>query len=406
MGFFAKLFGIDSDKNNKVVPQAKFLNGYPVESSYFTGDLYTNSLVSSVVHRIASYGSMISYQHVRGVGKDFEVVPDDVHRLLTVKPNSYMTPSDLYYKIWTDLLLRSNSYIYIKRDKNTGKPIALLPVISQNVEMVEIENLLFYKFTFDDGSKLVAYQGDIIHNRLYFYKNDIFGTEMPGIRDDVGLLDTMQVSLDASLKNSAQIKGILKHSNTIDPEDLEKQEKLFKESYLSAKNSGGIGMIDAKFDFIPITYSGKIIDRDEMAEIRDYVYRHFGVNDKILLSTYTSDEWQAYFEGNMSPILNQFCQRLTLAFFTDKEIGYLNRIESSVNQISFMNSSQKVQMVKLALDGALYTRNEIRQWFGDGPIPGGDTVQYSKNFTENTGSNNKEDDDGETNKTDSTNTNS
>ena len=89
----------------------------------------------------------------------------------------------------------------------------------------------------------------------------------------------------------------------------------------------------------------------------------------------------------MSPILNQMTQRYNLAFFTDKELGYKNRIQSSVNQVTFMNSSQKIQMVKLALDGALYNRNEIRAWFGDSPIPGGDTYQYSKNFTENTGGN-------------------
>ena len=56
----------------------------------------------------------------------------------------------------------------------------------------------------------------------------------------------------------------------------------------------------------------------------------------------------------------------------------------SVNLVTFMSASQKISMVKLALDGALYTRNEIRQWFGDSPVEGGDTYQYSKNFTENT----------------------
>ena len=50
-------------------------------------------------------------------------------------------------------------------------------------------------------------------------------------------------------------------------------------------------------------------------------------------------------------------------------------------------------MVKLALDGALYTRNEIRQWFGDSPVEGGDTYQYSKNFTEQGGMNSNGQDD-------------
>ena len=73
---------------------------------------------------------------------------------------------------------------------------------------------------------------------------------------------------------------------------------------------------------------------------------------------------------------------MNIRFFTDKELGFGNRIQSSVNHITFMSPQQKINMVKLSLDGALYNRNEIRQWFGDSPIPGGDVYQYSKNFTE------------------------
>ena len=402
MGFFANLFGIKKNDPKKTSPSAKFLNGAPSEPAYYSGDLYTNGLVGSIVHRIASYASMLSFEHVRGDSKNFEIVDDEVHKLLAVKPNFYMTPSDVQYKSWTDLLLRNNSYQYILRDKQ-GKPIALLPVIAGSIEMQEIDGFLFYKFTFSSGQSLIVYQGDVVHNRLFFYRNDIFGSENIGLREDVGFNNSMRTSLQAAMENGAYIRGILKHANTIDPEDLEAQEKIFKESYLKPGNNGGIGVIDAKFDIIPLNYTGKFVDKDQMAEIRDCVYRHFGVNDKILLSTYTSDEWQSYFEGNMSPILNQMIQRYNLAFFTDKELGYKNRIQSSVNQVSFMSSAQKIQMVKLALDGALYNRNDIRAWFGDSPIPGGDTYQYSKNFTENTNTGGNES--GTSDETDSSNTN-
>jgi hypothetical protein len=111
------------------------------------------------------------------------------------------------------------------------------------------------------------------------------------------------------------------------------------------------------------------------------------MNDEILMSKYTSDTWQSFHEGTIAPVLNNTTQNMTLHFFSDKELGYENRIVSSVNNISFMSAGQKAGMVKLALDGALYNRNEIREWFGDTPIEGGDVYQYSKNFTENTNQN-------------------
>jgi HK97 family phage portal protein len=365
--------------------------------------VYANHLVRSIVHKIANYCSTISFEHVRGYGASFAKVDSHLNRLLTVKPNEFMTPSELWYKFFTDLWITNNAYIWLKRDRD-GMIEAMLPVVADKVDLIETQGFLFYKFTFANGEKLTVYSGDVIHRRRYFYKNDWFGDNNDPLRDSVGLADTLQVSLDAALKNGAQIKGILQHQNTIDPEDLERHEKLFRESYLRASNNGGVGMIDAKFNFIPIAYSGKIIDAEQMKEIRDYVYRYFGVNDDIMLAKYSSDTWQSFHEGTIVPELNATEQAIRIHAFTDKEIGFGNRVISSVNSISFMSAQQKIAMVKLALDGALYNRNEIRQWFGDGPIPGGDVYQYSKNFTETgddpNNTTNTEDEDGEAGTTD------
>lgn len=400
--FFQSLFSIDPNKQSQNVMAGRLLNGSPTEYTPYTGELFANSLVRGIVDRIASYGSMISFEHTRGSGSTFEkMTRSPLNKLLTLKPNDFMSPADLQYKFWVDLLLTNNAYQWIKRDVN-GTPVAILPVIANQIEFVEINSFPFYRFTFENGNKLVEPASDIVHIRRHYYRNDMFGSDNDPLRNDLGLLNTMQVSLDASLKNGAQIKGILQHQNTVDPEDLEKHEKLFRESYLKASNSGGIGMLDAKFNFIPINYTGKIISHEEMKEIRDYVYRYFGVNDRILTSDFTSDQWQPVYEGVIAPELNKMSQAYTIKSFTDTELNYMNRIVPSVNLITFLSPQQKISMVKLALDGALYTRNEIRQWFGDGPVEGGDTFQYSKNFTENTQSGDQGGTSGETAETNST----
>lgn len=404
--FFQKLFKIDPNDNSASQgTEAKFLNGSSTEYSRYTGDVYANHLVRGIVHKIANYCSLMSFEHVRGYGNSFEKMNDQLSRLLTFKPNEFMSPSELIYKFFTDLFVTNNAYIWIQRDNSTGEPVAFLPVVCDHVKMIESNGFLFYKFYFEKGEVITVYSGDVIHRRRFFYKNDWFGDDNEPLRDSVGLNDTMQVSLDASLKNGAQIKGILQHQNTIDPEDLAKHEQLFRESYLKASNSGGVGMIDAKFNFIPVPYSGKIIDAEQMKEIRDYVYRYFNMNDEIMMSKYNSEQWQAFHEGTIAPELNGLEQSMRMKLFTDRQIGLGHRIVSSVNAITFMSPQQRINMVKLSLDGALYNRNEIRGWFGDAPIPGGDTYQYSKNFTEDVSNNpNKttatEDEDGKANKTD------
>ena len=400
--FFQNLFKVDTDNKTSQTVEANFLTGSTDSYTRYTGDVYANHLVRSIVNKIATYCSLISFEHVRGEGSSFEKMNDPLSRLLTFKPNSFMTPSDLIYKFITDLFVTNNAYIWIQRD-SLGEPTALLPVVCDHVKMVEVKGFLFYKFFFESGDVIAVPFEDVIHRRRFFYKNDWFGDDNEPLRDSIGLSDTLQVSLDASLKNGAQIKGILQHQNTIDPEDLPKHEQLFRESYLKASNSGGIGMIDAKFNFIPVPYSGKIIDVEQMKEIRDYVYRYFNMNDEIMLSKYTSDQWQAFHEGTIAPELNGLEQAMRIKLFTDRQIGVGHRIVSSVNAITFMSPQQRISMVKLSLDGALYNRNEIRAWFGDSPIPGGDVYQYSKNFTEESSSNKnveKEEDNGQAGQTD------
>ena len=394
--FFQRLFGIDPLDRGGQESQAKFLNGSSTESSRYEGEIYANHLTRSIVHKIATYCSMISFEHCRGYGDSFEKMNSQINRLLTVKPNKWMTPSELLYKHYTGLLLKNNAYIWIKRD-SSGKVESLIPIVASKTEMMEYNGELFYQFTFQKGDKVRIWFGDVLHDRQFYFSNDWFGDSNDPLRDPLGLIDTLQTSLDASLKHGAQLKGILRHQNTITPEDLAEHERIFRESYLAANNNGGVGMIDAKFDFIPLAYSGKITDAEQMKEIRDYVYRYFGVNDKIMLSSYSSDDWQAFHEGKITPMLNGTEQKLRIHLFSDTEIGYGNRIVSSVNNISFMNATQKIALTKLALDGALYNRNEIRQWFGDAPIPGGDTYQYSKNFQETS---TKGDNDGEADQTD------
>lgn len=389
---FQKIFKIDPNGTTSrgSETEAKFLNGSPSEFTRYTGEVYANHLVRGIVHKIANYCSLVKFDHVRGYNAGFEKLNDSLSRLLTFKPNTFMTPSELIYKFITDLFVTNNAYMWIQRDPTTGEPVALLPVVCDHTKMIESNGFLFYKFYFEKGDVLVVHESDIIHRRRFFYKNDWFGDDNEPLRDSIGLNETMQVSLDASLKNGAQIKGILQHQNTIDPEDLAKHEQLFRESYLKASNSGGVGMIDAKFNFIPVPYSGKIIEADQMKEIRDYVYRYFNMNDEIMMSKYNSEEWQSFHEGTIAPELNGLTQAMRIKLFTDRQIGLGHRITSSVSAITFMSNTQKIQMVKYALEGALYNKNEVREWFGDEPIPGGDVYQISKNYTEDVTENNKE----------------
>jgi len=39
-----------------------------------------------------------------------------------------------------------------------------------------------------------------------------------------------------------------------------------------------------------------------MKELRDAVFRYFGVNENIIMGNYTEDEWNAFYESTIEPL--------------------------------------------------------------------------------------------------------
>ena len=128
---------------------------------------------------------------------------------------------------------------------------------------------------------------------------------------------------------------------------------------------------DAKADAKQIDQKDFVPAAEVTAAAVARIYKFFNVNDKIVDSSYSENEWISYYEAQVEPDVIQFAEQHTRKIFTRRQRAFGNRIEIQTASLQYAALSTKLDFKDMVDRGAM-TPNEWRGTMGLGPIPGGD----------------------------------
>lgn len=346
------------------------MKGYAPVFTSFGKDAYASDVVRSTVHVIASNAAKLKPKHIRRDSGSLKILNDDIERLLSLKPNPHMNAYDFYYKIVTQLMLRSNAFILIQRAG--PKLVGFYPVIASSVEALECEGETYLRFQFGSGKKLTVPYDDVIHLRRFFYDSDLFGeSNDTALLPTLELINTSNQGISNAVKSSADLRGLLKYSTALRPEDLKKNRDEFVKDYMDVSNNGGVAAIDSKADYVPLNSNPKMVNAGQQKYIDEKVYKYFGVNENIVMSKYKEDEWNAFYESVIEPIAIQLSLEFTSKLFTSNERAHGHEIIYESNRLQYASVTTKLNLAQMVDRGAM-TPNEWRESFNYAPLPGGD----------------------------------
>lgn len=362
MGIIKSIFG--NAKLIQTYSRWKELGKYNSVFNAFGDDIYKSEIVRSCIRPLAEHTSKAN---VKCTDKRIE-------KLLNGEPNMYMNGKDFLYKVRTKLEIKNTAFIYIGKD-DTGKVVSFYPVPYSYFEAVEYANGLFIKFYFlgSETRSLVLPWEDLAVVRKDYNNSDISGDENTAILSTLELINTTNQGIANAVKATANLRGILKSTKSmLSPEDIKKNKEAFVADYLSLENEGGIASLDATQEFTPIKMEPTIANYTQMKEFRENVYRYFGVNDSIVMSDYTEQQMEAFYEARIEPFLVALSLELTRKVFSKKAQGHDNHIVYEANRLQFATMSTKVTVFKeVVLYGGM-TINEWRQGCNMAPLPDGD----------------------------------
>ncbi|GJM84324.1 hypothetical protein HMSSN139_68200 [Paenibacillus sp. HMSSN-139] len=189
------------------------LNGFTPTFSAFSGESYDSDVVRSAIDAIARNGAKLKAKHIRNGPNGIENAKSNLERLLSVRPNQYMSAYDFYYKIITLLYAQNNAFVFIDWDEMGTRVKALYPIPASTVEFLEPKSGTTpnVRFRFYGGQMVVLPYSQLVHLRRFFYRNDLFGeTSDKALTPILDLINTTDQGIANAVKSSAFLRGILK----------------------------------------------------------------------------------------------------------------------------------------------------------------------------------------------------
>ena len=365
-----KLFG-NLFQRRTGLAQVKVMAGYTPIFTPWGERPYEADVVRAAVDAIARNAAKLKAKHIRRVnGEVVHVKNSDIERVLSLRPNPKMSAYDLLYKLVTTLMMDNNAWAYPVWEG--GRLAAVYPVNCVSAELLEDSaGTLYVKFYFMEGGTVVLPYSDVIHLRRHYYNNDLLGSPNQPINATLSAIHTTNEGLAQAVKTSAALRGILKFQGMLKESDIEAQRERFVKEYLTVSNSGGVAALDAKAEYIPLNTEPKMVNAAQMKELRDAVFRYFGVNENIVMGNYTEDQWNAFYESTIEPLAVQMSLEFTSKLFTDRELGHGNEIVFEANRLQYASVRTKLQLVQL-VDRGIMTPNQLAEVFNLPPVPGGD----------------------------------
>lgn len=364
MGLFESIFGSKKTETIKADSYFKTLTAYSPVFHSWNGALYESELVRSAIDTRARH---IAKLRVEAIGS---AKPALANRL-KVRPNSFQTWYQYMYRLDTILDMHNTAFIVPVIDKY-GETVGSFPVLPTKCEILQTkEGTPVLKYEFADRQTGACYLSECGIMTKFQYKSDFFGEKNTALNSTMDLIDMQAQGIKEAIKNGATYRFMARTNNFTKTEDLKKERQRFSEENFS-KEAGAGGLLlfpNTYSDIQQIKTSPYTINPEERKMIQDNVFNIYAVNEAMIQSRATADEWSAFYESVVETFAIQFSEVSTNMYYTEREQSFGAKIIATSNRLQYMSNKDKLQVSAQMADRGLMTRNEIRDIWNLPPLP-------------------------------------
>lgn len=365
---FNMIFGNKNQTNTVTKTELQLLSGYNAKFTTISSNIYDSKVARQCIDRIATHCAKLIPKHIQdSIGNN---IKGEINFLLQNEPNPLMNTYDFIYKTISMLYTDSNAFVYIAKDKE-GFITGFYPVLALDYDLLQDRaNNLYLKFNFVNGKEYTLPYLELIHLRLFYNKNDIFGTSNKVLLTDIESAHTASEGIKNAIKTSNNLKGIIKYDAVLKEKDIKASKEAFVRDFLNLENESGIAAIDGKGDFKEINLKPITLDKDQLERVNYNIFDYFGISEKIVNNSYSSEEWNAFFEGVIEPRAIQMSGAFTNKIFSYKARRDGHKIVFTTNRLQYASLSNKINLIKVAGAFGLLTKDDGREILDMAPLGG------------------------------------
>lgn len=374
MGLFDKIRQKEK-MEQKINNYFKLMSGYVPTFSTFEGGVYEMELTRAAIHSFATHCSKLKPE-IRSKGED------ELEQILQFRPNRIMDAKKYLYRLATVYMTDNTAFIAPLYD-DYFEIVGFYPLLTSKCRITYFNNKRYLRYDFGNGQHgCVELENTGIMNQFQ-YKDELFGESNSCLRPTMDLMNAQNQGIIEGIKTSASIRFLAKLANTYKSSTIREERERFKEENLSAANNGGVLFYDTKYEDVKqIDSKPFIVNPVQMSQIKENVFNYFGTNEKILQNNFTSDEWNAYYEGKIEPFAIEASLVHTNMAYSPQEITSGKQIMFTANRLQYLSNAEKLSTVTQLFDRGFLTHNQGLEIFNMSPVENGDKRYIRKEYIE------------------------
>lgn len=372
---------------------AQMLDGSSPIFSQFGQNIYKSDVVQMCIDVIATECSKLKPKHMKTENDGMQSIVDDtITQLFKFAPNELMTTSDFIEKVIWLLYLNYNAFIYptykirtsssgVRKREYTG----FYPLNPSMVTFIQDKKeKMFVELEFANATKFTLAYSDVIHLRKRFSINDVMGGGIDGQPDDEPLRKVLEINdsvlqgIGKAIESSMSVRGIINVNTMMDDGSLKKEREKFEDAISSGKS--GIMALDLKRDYIDIKPNPKIVEKGTLDFLQEKILNNYGVSLPILTGDFTDEQYQAFYEKTLEPIVVSIGQAFSKTLFSKRELMTGNEIVFYQRDMMYLSTKAKLDLLKTAGEQGLLSDNQKLAILGYPPIEGGHKRTMSLNY--------------------------
>lgn len=294
-------------------------------------------------------------------GSITEIKDNDVHYLLRVRPNKYMTPYTFLKLMVTDMCIHGNFYALIEYGKD-GRIAQLLPLTASTTYPFIEKGELYYQ-TVVDGKTRVLYDDEVIHVKAMSLDGIVGMPPIQAVRTQLESIDLAGRFNKKILENDARPQGILKVDGILSPDAKRK----VRESWERTNSSEAIAVVDHAMSYQQIGVSqsdiqwleGQKYNAQRVASI--FKVPLHKIND-LVHATYSNIEHQSldYVKNTLQPMITQIEEEFGYKLYTKSDREQNKYVKFNLDSELRGDSEARAKVNEMNLRNGFVTINEVR----------------------------------------------
>ena len=328
--------------------------------------------------------------------------PDEMTKLLTIRPNPIMTPTTLWSAVEMNCQHYGNAFVWMrkvfKRKKYGGEYKTLdlwlmqsnyVTVLMDDVGIFGGKGKIYYQYSDPkSGEQHLFKSEDVMHFKTWYSLDGIIGEPVRKIlQDTVGGALESQNFMNRLYEQGLTASMAMQYTGDLDEAKRKQLEKKFANALTGPKNAGKVIPVPIGLELTPLKMS---LTDAQFFELKKYsalqIAGAFGIKPNQInnyeKSSYANSETQqlAFLVDTMAYRLKMYEEEINYKALSGQKQkdGFFYKF----NEKAILRADSQSQMESLtkAVNNGIYTQNEAREYLDKPAKEGGDVLMVNGNY--------------------------